>query len=313
MSFLLLILGFFILVKGADWFVEGAVRIAKKFNIPPIVIGLTIVSFGTSAPEAAVSIAAAINGSTDIAIGNVIGSNIFNIVFIIAITSIIMPLKVKDTTIKMEIPFVILSTILLLALAMKGQLAFSDGVVFWIFFLIFIRYLFKLSKKGNKELIDMDIVEKSDELNNNLLVSILMTVLGLISVVVGSEITVNASVDIAEMIGLSKRFIGLTIVSLGTSLPELVTSITAALKKQDDIAIGNIVGSNIFNILFVLGTTSLISTIPFQMNFIGDIIISIIITVILLIFSLTGKRISRGEGATFLMMYFVYIIGWALK
>ena len=301
MPIVLLCAGFILLIKGADWFVGGASSLAKKMGIPPLVVGLTIVAFGTSAPEAAVSITAAIRGTADIAIGNVVGSNIANIALIIGITALIMPLAVQESTIKKEIPFTIASTVLLLGLVIKGRLGFWDGIALLGFFLIFLFYLWGVAKKGKleqEEIPDIDSIPKS----------LFWMIVGLAGIVLGSDWVIKGSTEIAKWFGMSERFIGLTIVSFGTSLPELVTSVTAALKKEDDIAVGNIVGSNIFNLLFVLGLTSLVTTVPFQMIFIKDIIISIVLLVVLIFFSSTGRKISRIEGGIFATFYAGYII-----
>lgn len=303
MAIIYLILGFLLLIKGADWFVDGAVSIAKKFKIPTLVIGLTIVAFGTSAPEAAVSITAALKNNAEIAIGNVVGSNILNIALIVGLTALIIPIAVQDSTIKKEIPFTILSTLLLISLAVDGKVTFWDGIVFLLFFIIFLTYLWELSKNKSP-----DLVEEEPEKIRSIPTSILWLLIGLIGIVLGSRFTVNASITIATWLGLSERFIGLTIVAFGTSLPELVTSVTAALKGENDIAVGNVVGSNLFNLLFILGSTAVISPIPFRPEFMRDTLISIAYTVVLLFFSLTGKKITRIEGGILLLTYGFYIV-----
>lgn len=252
----LLIVGFILLIKGADVFVEGASKVAAMLNIPQIVIGLTIVAFGTSAPEAAVSIVSSFKGTAGIAIGNIIGSNIANVLLILGLSGMIGALAVKKNTYLIETPFVIVITVVLLVLGyLGGNISRLDGCILWAFFLLFLFYLYRLTKKGDDTAID-DVPELNED--DRLWKLIVMIVLGIVCVVVGSQVTVDAASDIAKAFGVDDRIIGLTIVSIGTSLPELVTSVSASLKGKNDIAIGNIIGSNIFNILFVLGTASLV-------------------------------------------------------
>lgn len=307
----LLIVGFIMLIKGADWFVDGAAGIADKLHIPQLIIGLTIVAMGTSAPEAAISISASAQGSADIAVGNVLGSNILNILIILGITSIITPLAVQKSTVKYELPFVILISIIFAVIGLfDNSVGLLDGIILWILFIAYIAYLFIMTKKGK-------IKSEEDEENKNEKPKktwqlILFGIIGIALVVVGSNITVNAATEIATMFGMSERFIGLTIVAFGTSLPELVTSITAAVKKKADIAIGNIVGSNIFNILFVIGTSALITPVAYQKQFLIDSIICIAATAILLLFVLNkDKKLKRWGGIIMLVCYagyFVYLI-----
>ena len=246
----LLIIGFVMLIKGADWFVDGAAGIADKLHIPQLIIGLTIVAMGTSAPEAAISISASVQGSADIAVGNILGSNILNILIILGITSVITPLAVQKSTVKYEIPFVIIISVIFGLIGLfDNSIGFIDGILLWVLFIAYIAYLFIMTKKGKIQADESDD-EDNDKKPKKVWQLILFGIIGIALVVFGSNITVNAATEIATMFGMSERFIGLTIVALGTSLPELVTSITAALKKNADIAIGNIVGSNIFNILF---------------------------------------------------------------
>lgn len=251
LEILLLAVGFFMLVKGADWFVDGTSGLAEKMGIPQLVVGLTIVAMGTSAPEAAVSINAALKGNGGISIGNVVGSNILNILIILGITAVITTVAIQKSTLIIEIPFMIIVTVILLFMGMTGEsVTLFEGIILWVIFLAYLSYLFILARKGKQE-------KSTDE--RSVLKLIVLTVLGGIIVVWGSDITVDSATAIAKFAGLSERFIGLTIVALGTSLPELVTSVTAARKGNADIAIGNIVGSNIFNILFVIGTASIIT------------------------------------------------------
>ena len=267
LQLVLLVVGFVMLVKGADWFVEGAAGIAAKFGIPQLVVGLTIVAMGTSAPEAAVSITAALKGSADITIGNVVGSNIMNILVILGLTAVIIVTPVAKSTVKIEIPYMIAITFLLLALGMSGnQITFWEGVILWAAFLVYLGYLFWMATK-NKE-------EEEEEEEKPVWKLLVLTLVGLVLVVWGSDVTVDAASAIASAFGMSERLIGLTIVAFGTSLPELCTSVSAAMKGKSDIAIGNIVGSNIFNILFVVGTTALITPVTFQANFVIDTLIA---------------------------------------
>ena len=297
---LLLALGFTMLIKGADWFVDGASGIATKFGIPQLVIGLTIVAMGTSAPEAAVSISAAIGGSADITIGNIVGSNILNIFIILGISAVITTLAVASSTIKYETPFMILITILLLVLGLDGTIGLIDGIILIIAFIAYLTYLFIMAK-NNKE-------EQPETKQMAIWKAILFTIIGLALIILGSNVTVDAATAIAKAFGVSERFIGLTIVALGTSLPELFTSVSAARKHNADIAIGNIVGSNVFNILFVVGLSSVIIPVPFASNFIFDTIVAIIAAALLLVCCLKTKSLKRPAGILMLICYAAYFI-----
>lgn len=296
----LLALGFLMLVKGADYFVDGAAGIATKFGIPQLVVGLTIVAMGTSAPEAAVSITGALNDAADIAIGNVVGSNILNILIILGITGFITTVAVQKSTLFIEIPFMLAITVLLIVLGMSGnELTFVEGILLWICFIVYLVYLYILAKKGTEE-------ETTED--RPVWKLILFILAGGAVVVLGANISVDAATTIAQTIGISERFIGLTIVALGTSLPELVASVTAARKGNADIAIGNIVGSNIFNILFVLGTSALITPIPYQATFLVDGIIAVAAGVLLWIATIRKKALTRIWGIIMLLAYAVYFI-----
>lgn len=299
-QFLLLILGFVMLVKGADWFVDGAAGIAGKFGIPQLVIGLTIVAMGTSAPEAAVSITAALKNNADITIGNVVGSNILNVLVILGVTSVIIAIAVADSTVKYEIPYMLFVSILLLVFGITGnEISFVEGVMLWAAFIIYLIYLFVMAKKNKEE-------QPEDEKKKPIWLLIVLVLIGVVLIVKGSDVAVAAATKIALAAHLSERFIGLTIVALGTSLPELVTSVTAAKKGKADIAIGNIVGSNMFNILFVVGTTALITPVPFASNFVIDTIISIAAGALLYILVLKNHKLGRAGGATMLIGYAGY-------
>ena len=299
---LLLALGFIMLIKGADWFVDGSASIAAKFGIPQLVIGLTVVALGTSSPEAAVSITAAMNKNADITIGNILGSNILNILIILGISAAITTLAVAKSTIRYETPFMIGITLLLLLLGFDGKITFVDGIILLAAFAVYMIYLFRMAKNGKED-------SASDEKKNiNIFKSILLTILGLVLIIFGSDFTVDAATKIATAIGVSQRFIGLTIVALGTSLPELCTSVNAARKKNADIAIGNIVGSNLFNILFVVGISSLIVPVPFAKNFVFDTIVAVASAVLLLLCCIKTKSLKRPAGILMLLCYAAYFV-----
>ena len=307
---LLLVLGFALLVKGADWFVDGSSGIAAKFGIPQLVIGLTIVAMGTSAPEAAVSITAAFAGNAEITIGNIVGSNVLNILLILGITALVYPVSVQKSTQIIDIPVVLLATAILFVLGYDGNISRVDGVIMLVIFALYLFYLFWDAKRPKQIEINSEknVLEENEQQIKDLPLTkaILITVLGLILIVAGSKFVVDSATLIATELGLSQRFIGLTIVALGTSLPELFTSVTAALKKNSDIAVGNIVGSNIFNILFIVGLSGLIIPVPFASAFRFDTIASGIAAILLLICSLPKKRLSRVAGILFLLCYALY-------
>lgn len=298
-SLLLLFVGFVMLVKGADWFVDGASGIAARLGIPQLVIGLTIVAMGTSAPEAAVSITAALKNSADITIGNVVGSNIMNVLVILGLAASLTTISVAKSTIFREIPFMIFTTVLLLVLGLDGTITLMDGVILWCVFLFYLGYLFRMTKNGEGEV---------EEINGDrpLWKSAIWSVIGLVLIIAGSNVAVEAATTIARSLGLSERLIGLTIVALGTSLPELFTSVSAAKRGNADIAIGNIVGSNLFNILFVVGTSALVTPIPFAAAFRVDTMIAIGTAVLLMVCCLHRSRLSRKSGFTLLASYLGY-------
>lgn len=308
-QFGLLAVGFLLLIKGADWFVGGASKIADKFGIPQLIIGLTIVAMGTSAPEAAVSISAAVkntaeNNSAAIAIGNILGSNILNVLLILGVTAVIVSIPVQLSTVKYEIPFMIIITCLLAGIGyFKGYLGKIDGIILWIFMIIYFVYLIVMAKKGQ---ISVGLEEGEIKVNENIFMLLVLLVIGVIAIVAGSNIAVDAATALARIFGMNERLIGLTIVAFGTSLPELITSITAAMKKKADIAVGNIVGSNIFNILFVIGTTSLITDVPYNYSFNFDSVVCIITSVVLFICVFKNKKLNRTHGAILLCMLFAY-------
>lgn len=304
---IILVVGFAFLVKGADWFVDGAAGIATKFGIPQLVIGLTIVAMGTSAPEAAVSITAAFEGNAGITIGNVVGSNILNVLIILGITALVNPIKVQKSSQVIDIPVAFFASVLLLILGWDGNISRLDGIIMLVIFVAYLVYLFWDAKRPKKLDSSTEVAEETVETKNvSLPKSLFFTVIGLVLIVAGSNCVVESATFIAEKAGLSQRFIGLTIVALGTSLPELFTSVTAAMKKNSDIAVGNIVGSNIFNIFFIVGLSGLIIPVPFEPLFRFDTIISGVAVLILLLFSLPKKRLSRVTGIIFLICYAVY-------
>lgn len=300
LQFLLLALGFVMLGKGADWFVEGAAALATRFGIPQLVVGLTIVAMGTSAPEAAVSIAAAMKGSADITIGNIVGSNILNILVILGMAAAITPLAVARSTVRVEMPFMIAITVLLFAQGRDGSISLADGLVLAAAFLVYLFYLYKMAMKNN---VDDELQEAGLPVGRCLVGA----VGGLALIIWGSNVTVGAATEIAKYAGLSERFIGLTIVALGTSLPELFTSVAAARRGNADIAIGNIVGSNIFNILFVVGLSALIIDIPFAAAFNFDTCVAIGAAVLLWLCVLRTQRLARWGGLLMLGCYAVYL------
>ena len=305
LQILFLIAGFVMLIKGADWFVEGASKIADKFGIPQLVIGLTIVAMGTSAPEAAVSISAAMKQNAGITIGNVVGSNIMNIFLILGITSVITAISVQKSTIKYEIPFLIAISVLLPVLGMLGgTVSRLDGVILWICFVAYLLYLLRMAKKGQAVLEDIP----ESEANESVLKLIVLVLVGGALIVFGSDVTVDAATALAKIFGMSDRLIGLTIVAFGTSLPELITSVTAGIKGKADIAVGNIVGSNVFNILFVVGTTALITPVAFASNFVVDSVIAVLAAVILLVCVLKEQKLKRIGGIIMLVSYAAYFV-----
>ncbi len=298
----ILLVGFLLLVKGADWFVEGAAGIAKKLGIPQLIIGLTIVAMGTSMPEAAVSITAALQENAGITIGNIVGSNILNILIILGVTALITNVAIQKSTLYYEIPYMIAITIVLMIFGITGgEISFIEGIIFWLLFIVFLGYLFVMLKKGNSQ-------ENEEVKDIPVWKCILFMLVGGVMVVKGSDFAVSGASAIARFFGMSERFIGLTIVAFGTSLPELVTSVTAAKKGNAGIAIGNIVGSNIFNILFVIGTTALICTVPFESKFIIDTIIAIASGAVLWLGTYKNRELRKPCGIVMLLGYAAYFI-----
>lgn len=304
LAIILLIVGFVMLIKGADWFVDGAAGIAARFGIPQLVIGLTIVAMGTSAPEAAVSINAAMSRNAGITIGNIIGSNILNVLLILGITATITTVAVQHSTVKWEMPFMHIITIVLAVLGLTGgEIVLWEGIVLWALFLVYLGYLFRMAKNGSGE-----EEEEEEEEMLPLWKQLLMLGIGIVCIVFGSDLTVDNATIIAESLGMDDRLIGLTIVAFGTSLPELVTSVTAAKKGKADIAIGNIVGSNIFNILFVVGTTALITPVTFKSGFLIDSGVALAAGLLLWFGVMKEHKLKRPVGIIMLAAYAVYFV-----
>ncbi len=325
---LILIAGFLLLVKGADWFVDGAASLAERMGIPQLVVGLTIVAMGTSMPEAAVSIASALKNNPEIAIGNVVGSNTLNILLILGLTALIHPIRIQRSTIRYEMPFMIAVTLLLTAFGISGsRISRTEGVIFWGLFILYFVYLFWLSrnhrKQGTEDLNDSAAsgitaasvsAEESVETKggkqqkHSILWYLAEILIGGAMVVWGSDLVVDSATVLAGMFGMSDRMIALTIVAFGTSLPELVTSVTAARKGNADLAVGNVVGSNIFNILMIIGTVALIRPIPFADAFYLDLGAAIISAVVLWFGSIPSQRLGRAMGACLLLLYAGYFV-----
>jgi cation:H+ antiporter len=322
-----LIVGIIFLSKGADWLVDGSSQIAKKLGVSPLIIGLTIVAFGTSMPELVVSLTATLQNNPTIAIGNVIGSNIANILLILGLCGLIRPLKVKSSTIYKEIPLVAAASISVLFLgfsdyfrdfvnigkiAPTGYLDFAQGIILLLFFAIFLYYNFGLansSKQENAELIKEtnDLLDNSPKLNTPK--SIIFIIFGLILLIIGGYSTIYGATNLATLLGIPQSIISLTVVAIGTSLPELVTSIKATQKGEDEIAVGNVVGSNIFNIFFILGLCAIFGELKLQSFDIFDIIVSLGAAIILFISIIVIKKgqIYRIEGFSMLLIYFIYV------
>ncbi len=311
LPYILLIIGFILLIKSADFLVDGASSIARRFHISDLVIGLTFVAFGTSSPEMFVNIIASFQGNTGIAIGNVLGSNIANIFLVLGVSSLIYPLTVTKGTVWKEIPLSLLAALVLGVVANDhlidkrgfSELARTDGLVFLFFFAVFFYYSFSIAKQieGMEEHVPKKIY--------GLATSLLLVASGLVGLTIGAKWIVDGAVYLALHLGMSESFVGLTIVAVGTSLPELATSVVAAYKRNVEIAVGNVIGSNIFNIFFVLGISSLIKPLPFQTRNNIDIGVTILSNVLLFAFMFTGKKrlLERWEGAMFVGLYVSYI------
>ena len=297
----LLLVGFVFLIKGSDFFVDGASSIASLLKIPTIIVGLTIVAFGTSAPEAAVSITSSITGSNAMAVSNVIGSNMFNLLMVIGLSALLGELLMEKNTLNKDLPFLVGITLLFAAFIMIGwNISNIEGIILLIILILYIIYLIFTARKSA----DANVVEKP---KLSLPKSIIFIIVGLIGIVLGGDLVVNSASDIAIALGMSETLVGLTIVAIGTSLPELVTSLTALKKGENQLVIGNVIGSNIFNILFVLGASSAISSIPLDSSMLIDVIFMVIVTVICFIFGKTQDKFDKREGAILVMLFVVYM------
>lgn len=313
LAILFLVIGFVFLVKGADIFVEGSSSIAKKFKVPSIIIGLTIVAMGTSLPEAAVSVTASIANKNALAVSNVIGSNIFNLMMVIGVCAIMTPVAVNKATLKRDFPFSVICAILLLVLGLIGpmSLGHADGVIFLILFAGFIGLMICSALKASKEenAVASEEIEAAEEIKiMPVWKSLLFIVIGAVGIVIGGDVVVDSASNIAAKFGMSQTLIGLTIVAVGTSLPELVTSIVAARKNEVDMALGNAIGSNVFNILFVLGVAGAISPMAFLTENVIDIVILLVFSLIVWLFAWTKKEIKRGEGLIMVLLYVLYVV-----
>jgi cation:H+ antiporter len=298
MEYIFLLLGLFLLIKGADIFVDGAASVAAKFRVPSLIIGLTVVSFGTSAPEAAISISASLSGSNSISLGNVIGSNFFNLLTVIGITALVTPLKADDEVIRRDMPVVILATGGLAIIILDGVIMRYEAIFLLAALGI---YLFAVIKKALAS-----PTEDAERKHYSWFLSVLMVAGGLGAVVFGGDIVVDNAKIIAADFGMSETLIGLTVVALGTSLPELVTSLVAAKKGEAGIAVGNAVGSCLFNILFILGITGAVKPITVESELIADAALLVIATLVVYLFAAKGRRIGRVEGAICVALYAIY-------
>lgn len=324
-SFTILIIGFVLLIKGADFFVEGSSAVAKRLRIPSMIIGMTIVAMGTSLPECAVSVTASLTGNNSLAISNAVGSNIFNLLVVCGVCSLFVPLAVQKSTLQKEFPLSIFCAGLLLLLGYLGMtLGRIDGIIFLIIFAGYLLWMIRSAKRARHNITSADsssaqkvrsslsekeIEEVASHINLLPLWKSLIFILGgMIAIKYGGDFVVDGASSIASSLGLSQTLIGLTIIAMGTSLPELVTSIVASRKDEVDMALGNVIGSNIFNILFVLGVAAAISPVGFALENIIDIAFLIIISAITLVFAWTSKEINRKEGIIMLVLYAAYMV-----
>lgn len=312
MTYMLLVIGFVLLVKGADFFVDGSASIAKKLRVPELIIGLTIVAMGTSAPEAAVSISASLAGSNDIAISNVTGSNIFNLLVVVGASALIRPICVDSKIIRRDIPFSIIAVVLTFAMGLIFNSVF--GILpSAVLLLLFVLYMFLTIRSAMKDRKLTANDEEKEESSLSMPKSILSTIVGIGAVIVGGQLVVNSATEIARTFGLSETLIGLTICAIGTSLPELVTSVVASKKGMSDLAIGNAIGSNILNFLFVFAMSSLISPVSIVHEAFIDLALLTGISILTLIFCITRKKIGRIEGGVFLLLYVIYSVYICLR
>jgi cation:H+ antiporter len=311
----ILIFGLIVLYFSADWLVAGSSRLAARLGVPPLVIGLTVVAFGTSMPELLVSVTAALRNSSAIALGNVVGSNIVNIALILGLSALIRPLGTKVRSIRMEAPFMVLGAIILVLTIMDSMLGRLDGLLFSVMFLVFVYYSYRTARKESVVLSE-DIkqeFEKSEKRGIRGIPIAPLIAIGLCGLVLGAHLLVNSAIGIAIKLNLSETFIGLSIVALGTSLPELATSTVAAYRGENDISIGNIIGSNIFNTFGIIGISALIHPLEInngivETNYMVDLALMVILSLAIWLFMYTGKRISRGEGVLLILVYLGYLV-----
>lgn len=317
MDYILLIIGFVLLIKGADFFVDGSSSVAKILKVPTIIIGLTVVAFGTSMPELSVSVTAALRGSNDLAVSNVLGSNIFNLLVVLGCCALVKPVAAKWSLLKKEFPFSILITIILLLVdsdfSIMKILDGNQGFVLgrWaglLFLILFVLYIYATVKSALRSRAEAKDMEEEEYKTMSPLKSGIYIVIGLIGIVWGGNLVVDSASNIALTFGWSQTFIGLTIVALGTSLPELVTSVVAARKGENDLAVGNVVGSNIFNILLILGVSSFITPITLDVTAVYDTIILIIASIVVYVSAISKREIQRKEGVLFLVCYFAFFL-----
>lgn len=312
LSIFLIVVGFVLLIKGADFLVEGSSNIAKKFHIPEIIIGLTIVSIGTSMPELFVSTTSSVNGYADMSIGNIVGSNLCNLLLILGLSAMIRPIKFQKETRLIEMPMCLVITIIFMIFCnTSGAIQKGEAIILLLLFVMFILYTIIMGKKGEQFDKDNTMVEiQTDNKSISMVKSIIFILLGIIGLKIGGDLTVENSLVIARAFNVSEKVIGLTILAIGTSLPELVTSVTAAIKGNSDIAIGNIIGSNIFNILFIIGVSALISPLAYNFTYNIQMAILIIAMLVLALFPVIPPKneMSRLNGVIYLILYVIYMI-----
>lgn len=307
----LLIVGMALLVKGADWFVDGASKIAKAMKIPPLVIGLTLVSIGTSMPEASVSINSSINGLTDLSVSNVVGSDIFNTLLILGISSLIVPLSIGRDIKLYDIPIMVGIYVVLIVFAFlitPLRLDWWEGAIFLAMFVGYTVFLILRTKKENKQTMEeSESAEQPEEKKSPIWLSIILAAVGLAGIIFGGDLVVDNAAEIAKALGMSETLVGLTIVAVGTSLPELVTSVVASVKKENDIAIGNVVGSNIFNIVFILGFSSVIGSLTLAQSALIDLLVMLGSGVLIMLIAFFSKKLTRWQGALMVALYVGYL------
>lgn len=301
MQIVLLIVGFVLLIKGSDFFVDGSSNIASILKIPTLIVGLTIVAFGTSAPEAAVSITSSLTGNNALAVSNIIGSNLFNMMLIVGLCALLNELKIGRDVIKIDLPFLVIITAILSAIIFIGwNISQIEGILLLIIIIGYISFLVYNAKKSKES----EIVEKP---KMSLLRSVIYIVLGIAAIAIGGDLVVDSASYIAIAFGMSETLVGLTIVAMGTSLPELVTSLTALKKDENQLVIGNVIGSGIFNILFVLGASSAISPIAINPNMVVDIMLMLVVTILFYIFGKTQDKYDKKEGAILVGLFIIYM------